>query len=130
MSVFKPEQQKIFEGPNFVNVATLGKDGTPRSTAIWVDLDGDDILLNGTVSRKWLLNLKRNPAIALSIYGTNEPYKQVNVLGEAVEFTREGGYEHIEKLSRKYTGGPYKNHNPNDPREIVRVKVKKVRGNY
>ncbi len=130
MVILNPGQRKLFEGPNFVNVATLGKDGTPRSTAIWVDLDGDDILLNGTVTRKWLLNLKRNPAVALSIYDQKEPYKQLNVLGEAVSFTTEGGYEHIEKLSQKYTGGPYKNHKPNDPREIVRVKVNKVRGNY
>jgi PPOX class probable F420-dependent enzyme len=128
MSVFTPEQRRLFEEPNFVNVATVGKDGTPRSTAIWVELDGDDILLNGASSRKWLANMRRNPAVALNIFDLKNPYYQVNVVGEVVEITGEGAEEHIDKLSRKYFGRDYSAHDPNDPRQIIRVKVKKVRG--
>lgn len=128
MSVFTPEQRKLFEDKNFVNVATLGKDGLPRSTAIWVDIDGDDIILNGARSRKWLANLRRNPNVALSVFDLQNPYKQVNVIGEVVEITEEGGEDHIDKLARKYWGRDYTNHQPNDPRNIVRVRVKKVIG--
>ena len=130
MSVFTPEQRKLFEEPNLVSVATLGKDGTPRNTAIWVDIDGDDILLNGTTSRQWMANLHRNPQVALSIYDLKNPYSQVNVIGEVVEITQQGGEEHIDKLANKYTGHDYSDHRPNDPRQLARVRVKKVTGTF
>ena len=76
MATFTDEQRKLFEDKNLVTVATLGKDGTPRNTAIWVDIDGDDILLNGAASRKWLLNLQRNPNVALSIYDLKNPFNR------------------------------------------------------
>ncbi len=128
MSIFSPEQRKLFEEANYVNVASLGKDGTPRSTAIWVDIDGDDILLNGASSRKWLANLRRNPTVALSVFDMKNPYNQVNVTGEVVEITEQGAEEHIDKLARKYTGQNYSSHLANDPRQVARVRVKHVRG--
>ncbi len=126
MAVFTDEQRQLFEDTNLVTVASLGKDGTPRSTAIWVDIDGDEILLNGATSRKWLANLRRNPKVALNVFDSKNPYKQVNVLGEVVSITQQGGEEHIDKLANKYTGQNYRDHRPEDPRQIVRVKVNKV----
>ncbi len=126
MSIFTPEQRKLFEDPNLVNVATTGKDGTPRNTAIWVDLDGDDVLLNGAKSRGWLANLRRDPNVALSVFDLKNPYNQVNVLGEVVDITDQGGEEHIDKLAHKYTGQDYRMHQPEDPRHIARVRVTKV----
>ena len=128
MATLTPEQRKLFEDKNLVNVATLGKDGTPRSTAIWVDLDGDDVLLNGPMSRKWMQNLKREPHVALNVFDRTNIYQQVNVLGEVVDITSEGGEEHIDKLSLKYGGRLYPDHRPNDPRFIARVRITKVIG--
>src|SRR5436305_14666367 len=98
MPIFTDEQRKLFEVPNFVSVATLGKDGTPRVTAVWVDLDGDDILLNPASSRKWLANMRHNPQVALCILSPKNPYFQVNVQGEVVDITLEGAEEHRDKL--------------------------------
>ena len=126
MATLTPAQRKLFEDKNLVTVASLGKDGTPRSTAIWVDLDGDDILLNGPMSRSWMQNLKRDPHVALSVYDNNQIYNQVRVIGEVVDITSEGGEAHIDKLSHKYNGRDYPDHRPNDPRYIARVKINKV----
>lgn len=128
MSVFTPEQRKLFEEPNLVNVATLGKDGKPRTTAIWVDIDGDDILLNGANSRQWLANLRRDPHVALCVFDLKNPYNPVNIIGEVIDITDVGGEAHIDKLSHKYFGKDYPNHLPDDPRHIARVKVSKVIG--
>lgn len=126
MAILNDAQRKLFEDKNLVNVATLGKDGTPRSTAIWVDIEGDEILLNGPMSRKWMQNLKRNPHVALNVFDRTNIYQQVNLLGEVVDITSEGGEEHIDKLSQKYNGRLYPDHQPNNPRCIARVKITKV----
>lgn len=126
MATLNPAQRKLFEDKNLVTVASLGKDGTPRSTAIWVDLDGDDVLLNGPMSRQWMQNLKRDPHVALSIYDNQRIYDQVRVIGEVVDITSEGGEEHIDKLSLKYNNRLYPDHQPANPRFIARVKITKV----
>jgi hypothetical protein len=64
--------------------------------------------------------------VALNVFDLKMPYRQVNVLGEVVEITPEGGEAHIDKLSNKYGGRDYPDHRPEDPRHIVRVKITKV----
>src|SRR5439155_15411496 len=91
MAKLSPEQMKLFADKNFVAVGTVGKDGTPRNTIVWVDVDGDDILINGAQSRGWLKNLKRNPNVALTIFDTERPYRRVSVIGKAVDITTSGG---------------------------------------
>ena len=126
MATLSPEQRKLFEEKNFVAVATVGKDGTPRNTIVWVDMDGDNVLINGAQSRGWIKNLKRNPNVALTIYDNNAPYRRVTVIGKAVEITTQGGEESIDKLSMKYGGRPYPDHQPNNPRTIVRIRPETV----
>jgi len=46
MASLPPEQREFFERDNLAAVSTLGRDGGPRVTMTWVDLDGDEILLN------------------------------------------------------------------------------------
>ena len=101
------QARALFLEPNAVSVATVNGSGSPRVTPLWVDIEGDHILLNGTDAREWLRNLRRNPEVALSIFDPQHIYRHVNVVGRAVEFSEEGAQEHIQKLARKYTGGPY-----------------------
>ncbi len=44
MAELPPEVRALFEGANFVHLATLTKDGSPSSTAIWAGLEGDDVV--------------------------------------------------------------------------------------
>jgi PPOX class probable F420-dependent enzyme len=115
-------QRQLFLDKNFVAVATLGKDGTPRNTIVWVHADEKHIIINGAQSRGWIKNLRRNPHVALTIYDHEKPYRRVTVIGEAVEMTTEGGEENIDELSMKYGGNLYPDHQPNNPRVLVRIR--------
>ncbi|HZU76137.1 MAG TPA: TIGR03618 family F420-dependent PPOX class oxidoreductase [Dehalococcoidia bacterium] len=126
MATLSPDQRKIFQDQNFVAVATVGRDGTPRNTIVWVDVDGDDVLVNGAESRAWIKNLKHNPNVALTIFDHEQPYRRVSVIGKAVQITTDGAEDHIDKLSMKYGGRPYPNHLPNDPRVLVRIRPSKI----
>jgi PPOX class probable F420-dependent enzyme len=126
MASLSPDQRKIFQGKNFVSIATVGKDGTPRNTVIWVDMDGEDLVVNGAASRGWLKNLRRNPNVALTIYDHENPYHRVTVLGTATEVTTNGGDDSIDRLSMKYNGRLYPAKDPKDPRTLVRIRPSKV----
>ncbi len=49
-------------------------------------------------------NLARDSRVALSIVDNDNLYKYVQIRGKVVEITREGAWEHINKLARKYRG--------------------------
>ncbi len=126
MATLSPAQRKLFEDKNFGAVATVGKDGTPRNTIVWVDMDGDRVLINGARSRGWLKNLKRNPSVALTIFDRENPYRRVSVIGKATEITENGAEENIDKLSMKYNGRMYPAHEAGNPRTIVRITPERV----
>ncbi len=99
-----PEIEKLFQGKNFASFATLMDDGSPHVAPVWVDLDGNTILINTAVGRVKEKNIRLDNRIALSIYDQENPYNMVSVRGKVVDLTEEGADEHIDKLAKKYFG--------------------------
>ena len=119
--------KKLIDGKNFASVATLMRDGSPQVAPVWIDRDGDTIVLNATRSRQRTLNLRRDSRLAICIFDMNNPYSNVSIRGEAVSITENGGEEHIDKMNMKYHGTPkYPYHNPRDPRVLIRVKAMRI----
>lgn len=119
--------KNLIDGKNFASVATVMPDGSPQVAPVWVDRDGDTILLNATVNRQRYKNLKRDPRIAISIYDQNNPYSSVSIRGRAAGITESGAEEHIDKLNMKYNGTPkYPYHSPNDARVLIRVEPERI----
>ncbi len=119
--------KKLIDGRNFANVATMMPDGSPQVAPVWIDREGDTIILNATISRQRTLNLKRDPRVAICIYDENNPYSNVSIRGRAVDITERGGEEHIDKMNMKYNGKPkYPYHNPKDPRVLIRVEATRI----
>jgi PPOX class probable F420-dependent enzyme len=119
--------KKLIDGKNFASVATLMPDGSPQVAPVWIDREGDTIVLNATRSRQRTLNLKRDPRVAICLYDQNNPYSNVLIRGKVVGITERGGEEHIDKMNMKYNGKPkYPYHNPKDPRVLIRVKAMRI----
>ena len=98
-----PEKyQDLFDKKAFANLATLMPDGTPQVTPVWVDFDGDYILVNSARGRQKDKNMKRNSSVALSILDPDNPYRYLEVRGQVAEITEEGAEQHIDKLAKKY----------------------------
>jgi PPOX class probable F420-dependent enzyme len=94
----------LIEAKNFAHLATLRRDGSPHVAPVWVDHDGDIILVNTAVGRVKQKNIMKDPRVGLSITDQNNPYERVEIRGRVVSQTREGAEEHIDKLANKYTG--------------------------
>lgn len=117
--------KKWLVGGEFVTVATVLPSGQPQLTVMWVDYDGEDIVLSTVEGRQKHKNLVADPRITVLCSPREAPYSYLEVRGTA-SLTREGGRELIEKLSQRYTGGPYTHDGPDDVRVVIRVNADKV----
>ena len=112
---------RLIDSANFAHVATLMPDGSPQVTPVWVDRDGDTILLNTAKGRTKHRNIQRDPRVAVSIADTDNPYVYLQVRGRA-QLTEDGADEHIDKLANKYMGvEAYPYRTPGEERIIVRI---------
>jgi len=101
----------------------LMKDGSPHVAPVWVDIDGNTILINTAVGRVKEKNVKRDNRVALSIFDHQNPYDMVAIRGKVIELTTDGADE----LAKKYFGlDKYPYHSPDEKRIIVKIKPEKI----
>lgn len=106
------------KGNAFAHLATLMPDGSPQVTPVWIDTDGEFILVNTARGRQKDLNMQRDGRVALSIMDPSDPYDYVQVRGLVVMSTENGAREHIDELSLRYTGHTYRSDDPEQVRVI------------
>jgi PPOX class probable F420-dependent enzyme len=118
---------RLIEGKNFAHLATLMPDGSPHVTPVWVDHEGDVILVNTAVGRVKQKNAAKDPRVAISIIKQENPYEKVIIRGRVVAQTFEGAEAHIDKLAKKYTGAPkYQRSRPNEKRVIIKIEPMRI----
>jgi PPOX class probable F420-dependent enzyme len=117
-------QADLFKGKNLATVATIRRDGSPHLTPVWIDWDGQDVLFNTAEGRAKPRHIRRNPVVGVEVIDGHDPYRWVSVTGPA-EIVEEGAVEHIQELSRRYTGRDF-NLRADQKRLIVRVKPDRV----
>src|SRR5687767_9979209 len=114
--------RKIIEAKNLAHFVTLMKDGSPQVTPVWVDHDGTHVLINTAEGRQKPKNLARDSRVAMSIVDNDNQYQYVQIRGKVVEVTREGAWEHINKMARKYRGRDSRYpERPGEQRIIIKV---------
>lgn len=113
--MIEPDVHRFLDGTSLAHVATVGPDGSPHSVPLWIGTDGDHVVFfTGPTSRK-ARNLRHDPRVAISLAPAENGYLPVIVRGRVVEWVDgEPGWEIIDRLSTKYTGGPY-------PRDLDRI---------
>jgi PPOX class probable F420-dependent enzyme len=119
--------RELLEGKNFCGVVTIGEDGRPDVVVVWVDTDGQDVLLNSAEGRAWPESLRRDPRVTLAVANHENPYEYVAIDGDVAEITPEGADEHIDKLAKKYLDkDEYPFRQPGEVRLLIRVRPSKV----
>jgi len=120
------QAKKLIDGKNLASVATVMPDGSPQVAPVWVDREGDIVVINATKRRQRYRNLKRDPRIALCVFDMANLYSKVLIRGKVIEITKDGGEEHIDKLSMKYRGKKYPDHRTEEPRIVIRIEPEHV----
>ncbi|MGX5181845.1 PPOX class F420-dependent oxidoreductase [Streptomyces avermitilis] len=65
---FDDSVRTLLDGKNFAGVATLGPDGAPQNSVVWIKREGDTVLFSSTAGRQKVRNLRRDPRISLSVF--------------------------------------------------------------
>jgi PPOX class probable F420-dependent enzyme len=108
MSGLHPELRALLDAPNIVHIATVLPDGGPHSVAIWAGAEGDRVAFFTQESSRKARNLERDARVAMSVVDRDNPYKTAWLRGRvATTLHGEPALEVIDRLSHKYTGGPF-----------------------
>ncbi|MHA2055476.1 MAG: PPOX class F420-dependent oxidoreductase [Candidatus Hodarchaeales archaeon] len=125
--VIPKEYRDLFEKKAFANLATIMPDGTPQVTPVWVEAEGNEVLINSSKGRRKDLNMRSRSTVALSMQDPDNPYRYLEVRGTVTEITEEGADVHIDKLAKKYLGvDKYPYRQEGEVRVIYRIKPERT----
>lgn len=117
----------LLDGKNFASVATLGPDGAPQNSVVWIKRDGDTVLFSSTDGRQKVRNLRRDPRVSLSVFDLADPYTSVEIRGTA-EILPDEGKRLPHELSHKYLGIDPPAEKDDEVRVIIRVVPHRIVG--
>ena len=120
---------RLLRKPSLCFLATSMADGSPQVTQTWVDTDGEHVIINTVQTHLKVRNIQRDPRVAVAIADPDDPSRYYQVRGRVVDITSDGGVEHIEMLSQKYSGEPYPWYGGRDQvRMVLKIEAKSVSG--
>lgn len=123
MAELTDAQLTLLRDRNFGVVATLKSDGSPQTSVVWIDTDGEHVIFNTRNDRAKGRHLRRDPRVSVTIFDADRAYRYFEVEGVA-ELEVEGANEHIHELSRKYNDG--KDFHTPENRVIVKVTPRRI----
>ncbi|MBT9607058.1 TIGR03618 family F420-dependent PPOX class oxidoreductase [Microbacterium sp.] len=98
----------FFETTAIAHLSTLMRDGSPHSVPLWVDADGDRLVFFTEIDKLKDKNLRRDPRVAVSVTGADNPFAMAFVRGVATDrLDGDDAMPFVDRISRLYTGEPY-----------------------
>jgi PPOX class probable F420-dependent enzyme len=104
MAAIPEKYADLFQKRAFASLSTLLPGGVPQVTPVWVDFDGQHVLVNSAKGRVKDRNMRRDPRVSLAIIDPDNPYRYLEVRGRVVDVTEQGASQHIDKMAKKYLG--------------------------
>lgn len=109
------------------HLVTVGGDGAPQVTCVWVAVDGDDLLTAHLNPRQRKLeNVRRDPRVALSFEGTeiHPPGLREHLVVRGRATIEEGGApELLQRLAHVHLGPEVRFPPMDDPPPGVRLRI-------
>lgn len=119
--------KSLLQQPVILNLALVLDDGSPHITPVWVDIEGDNVVINTARGRSKDKHLHQGSKVAISVVDPTNPFNVVALQGTVVEITEEGADAHIDKLAKKYLGvDSYPNRTPAEVRVKVTIQPNKI----
>ncbi|HEY1639297.1 MAG TPA: PPOX class F420-dependent oxidoreductase [Streptosporangiaceae bacterium] len=96
---------RLAKGTNLATVVTLMPDGQPQAQLTWIDHDGENILVNTEPQRQKARNAARDPRATVLIHSATDSQDWAEIRGRVTAaIGGDRARDHIDELSRRYTG--------------------------
>jgi PPOX class probable F420-dependent enzyme len=95
---------------------------------VWVETDGEHILVNTSEGRQKVKNVRRDPRVAVNVVDTTNAWRIASGRGRVVDVTAEGADQLIDELAKKYLGEetyPYRQ--PGEVRLTIKIAPEKIK---
>ena len=128
MSQSIPDKYRdLFSKRAFASLGTLMPDGSPQVTPVWVDLEGDLVVVNTARGRQKDKNMRRDPRVALALIDPENPYRYIEIRGRVAEITEDGADAHIDKMAKKYlSADKYPYRQPGEQRVMFKIRPERT----
>src|SRR5438094_9246674 len=104
MATLNEKQAKLFTDRNWGVIATIREDGSPQATPVWVDYDGENVLVNSARGRTKVNNIERDPRATATVLPAEDQQSGYVMGSGTASIVEEGALEHITMLAQKYPG--------------------------
>ena len=129
MTALNEKQAKLFTDRNWGVIATIREDGSPQATPVWIDYDGENILVNSAQGRTKVKNIERDPRATVTVLPAEDQQSGYVMVSGPAEIIEKGALEHINMLAKKYLGeDKYPYLGPGETRVIIRIHPERIDG--
>jgi PPOX class probable F420-dependent enzyme len=119
---FSPAARELITKKVLAHVASLDPDGGPNVSPVWVELEGDDLVINTALGRAKARNLASDARVAVAIVDPDDDHSIITLRGSVVGFTTIGADDVIDRLAKKYLGlDTYPNRREGEVRVTVTI---------
>ena len=126
-ATISPGFRKLLQEPAYCQLATLMPDGSPQLTQVWVDTDGEHILINTAEGRQKERNVRRDPRVAVNVVDPANAWRIAMVRGRVVDVTTAGADQLIDQLAKKYLNeDTYPFRRPEEVRVTLKILPEKI----
>ena len=120
-----PSSHRDLLDAQVATLATIGSDGRPHLSEMWFLADGDTVMLSLNTARQKMKNLRANPAATLLILDLANPYRYLEIRGDA-EITPDDDYAFADRIGAKYGTDLRQMDQPGETRVVVTIRPTRV----
>jgi PPOX class probable F420-dependent enzyme len=124
MPAIPSSHRDLLDG-QFATLGTIGPDGRPQLTEVWFVADGDAVGFSLSTARQKTKNLLANPAVSVFLLDLANPYRYVEIRGDA-EILPDDDYSFADRIGAKYHTDLRDRDRPGDKRVTVTVRPGRV----
>ena len=128
----EPLRDLLDAGP-LAHLVTLDPDGAPHATAVWIQREGDELVVGTLFDTAKLRNIRRDPRVSVSVEaGTRNAaeLEEYAVLEGTASISEGGAPELLQRLARTYIApdAVFPPMPDPPPGYLTRIAVRRVRG--
>src|SRR6266704_6407017 len=123
MVTLNEKQAKLFTARKWGVTATTREDRSPQATPVWIDYDGENVLVNSAHGRAKVKNIERDPRATVTVLPAADQQSGYVMVSGPAKIVEEGALDHINMLAKKYLGeDKYPYLGPGERRVIIQIR--------